>query len=288
MEKTYLKFSEFLTLASNTLISLIKILLRSKFRVHLPMSEKESCIVLGNGPSLKQSLQKHPDFFKNHPLICVNSFSVTKEYEELKPTYYIILDPGFWYSGNTDATVALESIKTKTSWPIHILVPQLARKATRITELAKQNSNITIHYFNYTVFKGFESIAHFLYKKNLAMPQSQNVLVASLFLSVNIGFKKIYLFGADHSWHQHLHVNKENVLCVKHIHFYEDLEEVEYVPFYKGAHLKETFKMHEIMTTLGKTFYGYDIMNNYAKSSNTCIYNASEISFIDTFNRLKL
>ena len=46
--------------------------------------------------------------------------------------------------------------------------------------------------------------------------------------------------------------------------------------------------MHEILTTLGKTFYGYEVMNRYAKSCDAEIYNASEVSFIDSFKRYKL
>ena len=273
----------------NTFISLVKVLLLSKFRTKLPQATENTCIVLGNGPSLNDSLQKHPDFFKKHPLICVNSFSVTELYTQLQPTYYVILDPGFWLSNNDLINNTIDCIKKKTTWPVHLLVPPQAAKSELFAQLENQNPNIKINYFNYTVFKGFNAIAYYFYKRNLAILQSQNVLVASLFLAVNIGFKNIYLFGADHTWHQTLHVNDENVLCVKHVHFYESEEKINYTPFYKGLHKKdETFKMHEILITLGKTFYGYIAINEYAKHQNCIIYNTSEISFIDAFERIKL
>lgn len=287
-EKAYKSFGEFISQGANTCISLLKILLRSRFGVQLPVASEQACIVLGNGPSLNQSLEKHPDFFQKHPLICVNSFSITKQYIELKPSYYVMLDPGFWFGGNELVENTISSILTKTSWPIHLFVPKAAKQSKSFSELRNQNSNITIHYFNYNVFKGFQGIANWFYAKNLAMPQSQNVLVASLFLGINLGFKKIYLVGADHTWHQNLYVNDENILCAKQVHFYENEQTVKYVPFYKGVHTKEVFKMHEILTTWGKTFYGYVALNDYAVYKKCTIYNASEISFIDAFKRIKL
>jgi hypothetical protein len=272
----------------NSIISVLKVLLKSKFGVRLPKAEANSCIVLGNGPSLKTSLEKHPDFFTKHSLVCVNSFSITEEYTTLKPTYYVILDPGFWFGESDLVLKTINGIKTKTTWTVHLLVPQLAKESKLIKELGKQNTNVKITYFNYTVYKGAKGLGNWLFKRNLAMPQSQNVLVASLFLSVNIGFKEIYLFGADHTWHENLLVNDDNVLCFKDSHFYDKDGNISYKPFYKGIHLKETFTMSEILITFAKIFAGYEAMNEYAKCRNSKILNASEVTFIDAFERTKI
>ncbi len=288
VEKKYKSTSSFISKCINTLVSLVKIILISKFGKKLPKATTESCVVLGNGPSLKQSLEKHADFFKQHPLVCVNSFSVTEEYTMLKPLYYVILDYSFWKSDDKHILSTLEAIKQKTTWEMYLFVPQMSASSKRFEKFCAENKNIKLCYFNYTVFKGFDSIANYFYRKNLAMPQSQNVLVASLFLSINVGYKKIYLFGADHTWHQTLLVNEQNELCLKQVHFYEQEEKINLVPFYKGAHLKETFRMDEIFVTWAKVFWGYLMLNNYANKQNAKILNASEISFIDAFERIKL
>lgn len=287
-EKVYKNTSSFFTKCINTAISIGKILLRSKFGVRLPKALSDTCIVLGNGPSLTKSFQLHPEFFKKHPLVCVNSFSITEKYTELKPEYYVMLDPGFWHGDNDLVRNTINSIKEKTSWEIQLLVPFAAKRSVLLQEVVTQNPNVKINFFNYTVFKGFEGVAHRFYKKNLAMLQSQNVLVASLFLSINVGFKDIYVVGADHSWHETLHVNENNEVCIRQVHFYEDENKVNYVPFYKGVHTKELFRMDEILHTWGKAFYGYIALNKYANSCNASIFNASEISFIDAFKRVKL
>ncbi|MCW3083812.1 MAG: hypothetical protein JWP12_1178 [Bacteroidetes bacterium] len=274
----------------NTCISFAKVIIRLPNVSRLPVAPAKSCAILGNGPSLSKSLAAHPGFFKDRPLVCVNGFSMAKEFSELKPEYYVMLDSSFWLQKGDNAAImkVMDDLKTKTTWPLYLFVPPEAKKSTSFSTLEKQNPNIRIVYFNYTVFKGFKGIGHFFYKRNMAMMQSQNILTACLFLSINMGFKEIYLFGADHTWHEQMHVNDENVLCVKHTHFYSDGEKTTFVPFYKGAHLKEVFNMAEILATMSKVFSGYAAVNDYAKTRNCEIYNASDVSFIDAFKRIKL
>lgn len=287
VKKSFDAFSFFVKQCLNTCISFAKIIIRLPNVTKLPQADQLSCAILGNGPSLNQSLASYPAFFKERSLLCVNGFSLAKEYTELKPSYYVMLDSAFWLDSSEVVLDIINSIKNKTTWKMQLLLPPQAKKSPYLKELEKQNPNIQVTFFNYTVFKGFQGIAHFFYKRNMAMIQSQNVLAASLFLTVNMGFKDIYLFGADHTWHENLYVNDENVLCVKHIHFYDNEKTVSLVPFYKARHLKETFRMDEIFYIFGKTFYGYVAVNNYAKWRNATIYNASETSFIDAFKRIK-
>lgn len=287
-ERSYKEASGFFNQFFNTCISILKVLIRSDFSSKLPKAESDTCIVLGNGPSLKTSLTKHKDFFTIHPLLCVNNFSTTEEFALLKPKYYVILDYAFWLSEGKIVLDTVAALESKTTWPIQLFIPKIASSSKRFEDLSNKNKNVHINYFNYTVFSGFPSVAHFFYNKNLAMPQSQNVLVASIFLSMNMGFKKTYIVGADHSWHQTLHLEKNNVLCIKDIHFYENEEKVNYRPFKKGTHLKETFKMYEIFTAWSKVFYGYIALENYSKYKNCRIYNASAITFIDAFEQVNL
>ena len=199
-----------------------------------------------------------------------------------------MLDPGFWLGDSVLVRSTMEHIKERTNWEMHLLVPPAAKQSSLFQDLISHNKHIHANYFNYTVFKGFTGIAHWFFRKNLAMPQSQNVLVAATFLGINIGFKDIYLVGADHTWHQQLHVNNDNVLCLKNVHFYENVETIDFKPFHKGVHTNETFRMDEILVTWGKTFWGYIALNNYAEYCGVTIYNASEISFIDAFKRITL
>ncbi len=287
LEKTYKHFYQFLVNCVNTCLSVLKVIFRSKFNVQLPKTNEEICIVLGNGPSVNDYLKNQAAFIQKHPLLCVNAFSHTDEYTRLKPSYYVMLDPVLWSDVNEFGKKTIDAIVQKTSWKLQLLLPQQARKATLIRELEKQNANVQIHFYNYTFFEGSSSVAHWFYKHNLAMPQSQNVLVAALFICINIRFKEIYITGADHTWLEQMHVNNDNQLCLKDIHFYEKEQQVSYRPFYTDLTKTSTFKMHEILATFGKMFYGYWQIQKYAFTRGTAIYNASETSFIDAFPRKK-
>lgn len=287
-EKIYKNIVLFTTQFINTFISILKVFVVSKYKTSLPHPKKQSCIVLGNGPSLNESFQKHPDFFKKHPLLCVNGFSITKEFVELKPSYYVMLDPSFWGNNREDVKEIITAIITKTTWELTILIPHKAKKSKLIQQIEVLNTYIKINYFNYTVFKGFYTIAKLFYKNNLAMPQSHNVLVASLFICINMRFKNIYLFGGDHTWHQNLLINEVSQLCIRDVHFYENENKINYRLFYSDTNQKKIFKMHEIFSVWSKVFYGYELIQEYAKSCNTKIYNTSEITFIDAFERMDL
>jgi hypothetical protein len=288
LEKLYNKLSWFFSNCISLCISFIKILLKSSARSKMPIASLKKCIILGNGPSLKQSLTKHVDFISKNALVCVNSFALTAEYEQLKPAYYVMHDPGLWLSDSTLTKDIFEAIKTKTNWQLTLFIPRSARKSSYLKALNNLNEQVNIQFYNYTIYKGFQNIGHWLFKNNWAMPQCQNVLVACCFLCINLRFKEVYILGADHTWHQDILVDENNILCVKHIHFYDKQETVIAKPFYKGLHLKETFDMNEIFTAWAKVFIGYKLIRTYADYRNCKIYNASEVSFIDAFERVKI
>lgn len=283
-KKIYERFSSLVLGSINTTASLIKVLFLAKRRPDLPAASGGECIVLGNGPSLKTSLQKSEAYFQQKTLLCVNTFSLSDEYVKLKPRYYVMMDPGLWRAENELVANTMEAIRTKTTWELHVLVPHDARVSPRIRTLT-ENTNIRVHYINYVVYKGFTKPGHWLYRRNLAMPQSQNVLVASLFLAINLGYKRIELFGADHNWHEQVVVNKDNVVCLKQVHFYENETQVRHLPFYKAMHLNETFRMDEAFHAWAKVFHGYFRIRAYADSRGSRVINRSVISFVDAFER---
>ncbi|WP_304064062.1 6-hydroxymethylpterin diphosphokinase MptE-like protein [Pedobacter glucosidilyticus] len=287
LEKIYKSFHWFFSNLINTFFSFCKIFLISGFnqKIHKTTSH-HTCIILGNGPSLSNSLKEYQNHLTKYPLVCVNLFALTSEYEQLKPAYYVMHDPALWKTELPLPQKVFTAIKEKTNWPITLFFPYRARKSAFVQAL--NSEYVKVVYYNYTIFKGFDAIAYYLFKRQLAMPQSQNVLVASLFLTINLKYKEIYFIGADHTWHENLIVNDENILCLKNVHFYSEGEQVSYKPFYKGLNTQETFKVSEIFENWTKVFRGYEHIKKYAKYCNTTIYNASHVSFIDAFERKKI
>jgi len=271
----------------NTLVSLLKVVVLSRRAPQLPRAVDGKCIVLGNGPGLRKALDTHPDYFRQGSLIAVNGFALSDDFIRLQPRYYVLLDPGVWKANVAWVDSMVSAIAEKTSWELHLMIPSEA-KGSRQVAMLRENPNIRVHFLNYVVYKGWNSIGYFLWKKNIAMPQCQNVLVAALFLSINIGYKQIELAGADHNWHESLAVNDENVVCLKQVHFYDQREEISYKPFYKTAATKETFRMDEAFHAWARVFHGYWRMRDYATHRGTHISNISNPSFVDAFERKKL
>lgn len=271
-------------------VSLLKVAIKSR-SVKIPIAGKDTCVVLGNGTSLTPVLEKNPAFLDDKEVFCVNSFASTELYEQVRPACYFILDPGYWhYQGEKDNRIGkmMDDMVTKTTWPLKLFMPQGARRSKLLMQLQERNRNIKIVFFNYTPVKGFRWLEHWLFRYNMGMPQSQNVMVAAVFMSINMKYKTTYILGAEHNWLVNLHVGDDNIVYIKYGHFYEDPSKVSYSKFFVDDTRKETFSIQKALYTFAKIFYGYERVRKYADAMGTKVYNATPGSFIDAFDRIKL
>ena len=119
------------------------------------------------------------------------------------------------------------------------------------------------------------------------MPRCSNVLCGCLFLAVNMGYKKIYLFGADHSWHEEWKMTDDNVLLGRTPHFDDTADAYKKHQMYDSIEMKDPLKIHSLFWWGYKAFYDYHVINEYSTVKNATIFNASEKSYIDAFKREK-
>ena len=275
------------------LFSLIKIILKSKIficRYKPQISINEELIILGNGPSLRTSFKEHENYFKNKTLMCVNGFALSEYYKIYKPKYYTLSAPEFWLEiPPTEAHIAwrknlFDIIEKETDWELHIFIPVAASHSKFWKSQFKTNTNIHIHYFNATPVEGFKCFTHFAYKYNLGIMRPHNVLVPSIYLGLNLNYKKIIIFGADHSWHEELKVNENNQVTVNHEHFYDKGKVVG--SMHKLGAVE--FKIHDMFRKWYLAFKSYFLLLDYSKSKNAEILNASSKSYIDAFKKIKI
>lgn len=284
------KFQKFITELFQTLFSLVKIILLSKFFVSLKKygSAGDEAVILANGPCLTKDLELNSDFISSRKKFCVNFFAVAKEYEELKPGYYILAAPEFWLSKTSDyfkqkKDELIKSLVEKTKWNLILLIPFQAKNSD-FHNRVEINNNIKFVFYNNTPVEGLSIFNRLLFKLNLGMPRPHNVLNPSIFLALNLGFKKIFIFGADHSWHEEIKVDESNKVSVNHQHFY-DTGTVQ-MPMYKLE--GEQYFIHDIFRKLHFAFKGYFVLKNYADHLNAKILNASSKSYIDAFEKIDL
>ena len=158
-------------------------------------------------------------------------------------------------------------------WNLFLILPEL-------------NKNIKICYVNTTwIDMGCSrGLKDFLYSKNLASPRVQTVLTSAIFLAMNMGYKKIFLTGADHSWHEKMVLGQDNVLYVKVEHFYAE-ENLPLRPFFSNPEETEVFKTHELFYALSLIFESHHEVAQYAQYVKAKVFNTSKKTYIDAYER---
>ena len=295
MQKTfsiYLQIGSFFKKLLDSLLSILKVILMSKFFLKLPKPTLKKASILGNGPSLKTTLENNLDFINTTDIYCVNNFASSPEFVQIKPQNYVILDPAFFMfsptnDGREDIKKTLSCLKKDTTWEMNLFVSQKVKNTYFITQILENNKNITVNYFNYTIVQGFSWFRHRIFNLNLGMTQCQNILACALFLAIRRKYEEIYIFGADHSWHEEIRVSENNEIEVKQVHFYDNASQIKHAKIL-DVNTKVHSDLQTIFLSLHKAFYGYHILKQYADYQSVKVLNASEKSYIDAFERVKI
>jgi hypothetical protein len=243
-------------------------------------------IILANGPSLTTSLHAHSAFLKKHNLLALNMFAASEYYTLLRPAYYVIISPDMW-EDNSDERLKEKKkglwgvLATKTQWPVTLYLPAEAKRNKEWKKWIEHNKNFSFSYFNRTPVEGFRAFKRICYRLNLGMPRPHNVLIPSLMIALNSGFKEITLLGADHSWMKEVSVTQDNTVLVNQKHFYDETTSTPQHMLKRGG----VRRLHEILHKWQLAFAAYFDLEDYARSRKTKIYNATPDSFIDAFER---
>jgi hypothetical protein len=287
LNKIFIGLSSFMNRGIDTVVSIPKMLLMSRFGLKFPNKAGKVASVLGNGPSLEQSLEEDIKFIKNTELYCVNNFAISEFFIALRPQNYVLLDPAYFsYStennGRMDVQNTIQLLITKVEWNMNLFIPVLARKSYLASEILRQNKNISIHYYNYTILRGFDFFRFFGFRTRLGMPQCQNILAASLYIAITRQHENIYIFGADHSWHEEMRLDESGELYCRQFHFYDKPESVQ------REKNESSKKIHKLFQSLVKAFYSYEVLSEYSKNRQVKVWNASKKSYIDSFEKTKV
>ncbi|MDG2330294.1 MAG: hypothetical protein P8M05_01730 [Flavobacteriales bacterium] len=283
----------FLKRTSNVLVALVKVVFLSKWFVKLPPIKMNEIAVLANGPSLEKDLKSlHQKSFSGE-YMCVNYFPSSNKFTEIKPKFVVFCDASlFTTTANhrlySDNKTVFSNIYSKTTWPIYLFVPYSSKKNFLKLVAIHQLSNSNVHYtfYNTTNFNGNRGIFHSFYNKQLGMPDPRTVVTPCVMLSINMGFKKVFLTGVDHNFHEGIKLDQDNKLLISIDHFYDENEDRKYVPF-KNPVTDEVYKMGELFEVLQKIFNSYGYIAKFAKKKDVQVLNCTETSFIDEFIKIK-
>lgn len=247
----------------------------------VPVVPPRPVFVFGNGPSSEAALAALLPFRDRFLVACVNDFYRRDVFRRIKPDFYFITDPMYWLP-ETDAIYGapLREALQQVDWPMALFLPFEGRHAFR--DPATHASGVSVYPFNRTNAWGFTPVKRLFYRLGLGMPRPQNVLVAALFLLLKGGARRLYLSGAEHTWHQSLHLTEDNVLHVVHASGGAGSDKM--VPFYK-VEGKEVFTVPEIFAAWAAVHESYHDLHAWAGDLGATIENVTPNSFIDAFRR---
>lgn len=274
------KLADFGSNLGQSLASLLKVVLLSRKSTVKPLADADSIVILGNGPSLNDTMRDHADFLQSHKKLAVNFAANTDMFTTLRPEFYVLADPHFFNSDHENVNRLWDAF-AKADWNMTLFVPNKINN-TRI--LALQGKHITIKRYNMTPIEGFKGLREWMYRKGMGMPRPRNVLIPSIMLAINSGFKDIYVAGADHSWTKTISVDEDNRVVSIQPHFYKDNEKE--TTRINTEYLK--YPLHQIIYSFYVAFRSYFLIKDYADGLNCRIWNITPGSFIDAFPRKKL
>lgn len=249
--------------------------------------------VLGNGPSLRNDLPRLGKVIKGQAgddsecdVWVVNNFCFSREFYEIKPSFYVLADSAYWCSDVSDelAAARLDFVRSlkEVSWLLTLLVPRFANNSELVRELSGLSS-LKIVYYNLCPVDGFDCVSYYACDKGFGMPTPYNVLVAALSLSIGAGYQEIVIAGADHSWHEQIKESDGRTL-VKQEHFYDDAASAQ--PMYKAK--DNAFTIGDMFLQWGSAFKKYEFLQRYADHKKVAIFNVSSRSYIDSFVRCEI
>ncbi len=272
------KQEDFITQTVESIRSLGKLILQSHRSVVFPKApENGRLVVMGNGPSLRGLIDSGLLEKTTADLLAVNFAANSEEFFTLRPRYYVIADPYFFTSGK-DVNVArlTDNLSNRVNWDMILFVPANAASSVNIS-----NTSIKIVPYNCIGIEGWKWLRRMAYNARRGMPRPRNVLIPAIMAGIWMGYKTIYVAGADHSWTRTLEVNDRNEVISVQPHFYEDNEH-EHA---RVTAVYRNIRLHEVIHSFYVAFKAYFEINSYALSADTAIYNITPGSFIDAFER---
>lgn len=237
-----------------------------------PAKKKELSLVL-NGPSAKRTV-KYLDPEKTDVMM-VNLAPLTPLYKELKPKYLCICDS--CYTKKMKRNFSLKNELLKMNEDITIFLPHYLKDQNIFSK-----TNLKIKYvFSPTglTFAGYDVISYKLMEKNLMVPEYNNICIMAIYVAIQLGYKKIYLYGADENFVKEMTVDDNNRIMRRDDHYYG-----------KGVMCESAehgYDMEIMMYMMYRIFNGLKKLKKYADKENVSIINMSDDSWIDCFKRYK-
>jgi hypothetical protein len=241
------------------------------------IKNKNKVIVLGNGPSLKNDLEKINEIKDDYDFVCVNNFCSSPYYKSFKPSIYVFLDR-YFFSEKTiikwikQREETFKIINNETTWKMQILLPANAD----ISILKKQIKNKNIEIIKHMTI---ESNKTSLFNSGYFGPSQVNVLIYAVYFSIWAKYNSIEIYGADMDFYKNIEVDQRTNLKGRTTkHFNKKNDPIDPKNDFQ-------FTMSEHMKLFSYAFKAHELLEDYANKKNFLILNKSSFSMIDAYKR---
>lgn len=273
------KFYFFLHNLLDTLVTIVNVLLFSSFKSarnikKLNAKRDRPVSILANGPSLNRVIIDKRSILDGTDKVVVNFFANTFAFREIKPEYYLLIDPNLFNDSFIESKPPCQQLienLNKVDWKLFLIVPHEALKKVKSMI---NNENILVIDINCTRIVGLPFVNRLFYKHGFGVPNSKNVIIPGIISMMLLGYESIYLYGVEFSWTKTMDVDPSNgKMFFNDGHFYEK-SKIRY--FDKGGYLRW---LKSIVTMIE----GTNELAILAKRNNVRIVNRTTSSFVDAF-----
>ncbi len=220
----------------------------------------QRCFIIGNGPSIKKQNLLN---LKKEYTFAVNQFFLHKDYDEIHPDFYALIDPRF-IKNNQFTKDFFSNLREKIHKDTLLFCPIETSHLKNIPYLNK------IKKYYLLMNHEFNEELKFNLDIDKPIPYLINVILACLITAIYMGFTEIYLLGCDHDWCKYR--SNENWQ-----YFYK---------FKKSYNPKMQIPYEEKLDHAHKLFKAYRLIQK--KYSNVKIYNCTPGSYLDVFEFKKI
>lgn len=246
--------------------------------------------ILGNGPALADELPHLLEATKrggDRDFMAVNFFAEDDRFTELRPAYYVLSDPMFFRdtAQRERVTAFYRTLNERVAWPMNLYV-QYYNPERFDYRAALPNPNIRIVPFHTLMYRGFRRLEFRLYRRGLGSANFGTVVQVGEYIALLLGYKRIELYGVDHTLLEGLCVDDENRLCRADRHYYDRGEPAALRPmFQKVPH--RPYTMATYLAEVAELFRGHEVLRDYAATLGARIVNCTRGSMIDAYEKAK-
>jgi PAS domain-containing protein len=243
--------------------------------------------ILGNGPALAEELPHLLEEMRggDRDFLAVNFFAEDERFTELRPAYYVLSDPMFFRDTTERQRVEAlyRAMNERVAWPMNLYV-QYYNPERFDYRAALPNPNIRIVPFHTLTYRGFRRLEFWLYRHGLGSANFGTVVQVGEYIVLLLGYKRIELYGVDHTLLEGLCVDDANRLCRADRHYYDGGEPADPRPMYQKVP-RRPYTMAVYLAEVAELFRGHEVLRDYARSLGARIVNRTRGSMIDAYER---